>query len=88
VGQLDVAIGAAGLVMVDDWRGRSDAHGRELRATVAAVGDAVAAMADIARSKDASEPVVLVRGLARFVTPEDGAGAAVLRRPKPDDLFR
>jgi coenzyme F420-0:L-glutamate ligase/coenzyme F420-1:gamma-L-glutamate ligase len=52
------------------------------------VGDAVAAMADIARSKDASEPVVLVRGLERFVTPEDGPGAAVLRRPKPDDLFR
>jgi coenzyme F420-0:L-glutamate ligase / coenzyme F420-1:gamma-L-glutamate ligase len=88
VGQVDVAIGAAGLLLVDDWRGRSDAHGRELRATVAAVGDDVAAMADLARSKDANEPVVLVRGLDRFVTPEDGPGAAALRRPKPDDLFR
>jgi coenzyme F420-0:L-glutamate ligase/coenzyme F420-1:gamma-L-glutamate ligase len=88
MGQVDVAIGAAGLVLVDDWRGRTDAHGRELRATVAAVGDAVAAMADLARSKDANEPVVLVRGLERFVTPDDGPGAAVLRRPKPDDLFR
>jgi coenzyme F420-0:L-glutamate ligase / coenzyme F420-1:gamma-L-glutamate ligase len=88
VGQVDVAIGAAGLLVVDDWRGRSDAHGRELRATVAAVGDAVAAMADLARSKDASEPLVLVRGLDRFVTPQDGPGAAALRRPKPDDLFR
>lgn len=88
MGQVDVAIGAAGLVLVDDWRGRSDAHGRELRATVAAVGDAVASLADLARSKDASEPVVLVRGLERFVTPDDGPGAAALRRPKPDDLFR
>jgi coenzyme F420-0:L-glutamate ligase/coenzyme F420-1:gamma-L-glutamate ligase len=88
MGQVDVAIGAAGLLLVDDWRGRSDAHGRELRATVAAVGDAVAATADLARSKDASEPVVLVRGLERFVTPDDGPGAAALRRPKPDDLFR
>jgi coenzyme F420-0:L-glutamate ligase/coenzyme F420-1:gamma-L-glutamate ligase len=88
VGQVDVAIGAAGLVTVDDWRGRSDAHGRELRATVAAVGDAVAAAADLARSKDASEPVVLMRGLERFVTPDDGRGAAELRRPRPDDLFR
>lgn len=87
-GQVDVAIGAAGLLMVDDWRGRSDSHGRELRATVAAVGDAVAAMADLARSKDASEPVVLVRGLGRFVTREDGPGAAALRRPRADDLFR
>jgi coenzyme F420-0:L-glutamate ligase/coenzyme F420-1:gamma-L-glutamate ligase len=88
MGQLDVALGAAGLMLLDDWRGRADAHGRELRATVAAVGDAVAAMADLARSKDASEPVVLVRGLERFVTPDDGPGAAALRRPKPDDLFR
>jgi len=88
LGQVDVAIGAAGLLMVDDWRGRSDAHGRELRATVAAIGDAVAAMADLARSKDASEPLVLVRGLERFVTPDDGPGAAALRRPKQDDLFR
>lgn len=88
VGQVDVAIGAAGLVTVDDWRGRSDAHGRELRATVAAVGDAIAGAADLARSKDASEPVVLVRGLERFVTPDDGPGAAELRRARPDDLFR
>ena len=88
MGQVDVAIGAAGLVTVDDWRGRADAHGRELRATVAAVGDAVAAIADLARSKDANEPVVLVRGLERFVTPDDGPGAALLRRPKRDDLFR
>jgi coenzyme F420-0:L-glutamate ligase/coenzyme F420-1:gamma-L-glutamate ligase len=88
VGQVDVAIGAAGLVTVDDWRGRSDAHGRELRATVSAVGDAVAGAADLARSKDASEPVVLVRGLERFVTPDDGPGAADLRRRRPDDLFR
>lgn len=88
MGQVDVAIGAAGLLVLDDWRGRSDAHGRELRATVAAVGDAVAAMADLARSKDAGEPAVLVRGLERFVTPEDGPGAAPLRRPKRDDLFR
>ncbi len=88
VGQVDVAIGAAGLVTVDDWRGRSDAHGRELRATVAAVGDAIAGAADLARSKDASEPAVLVRGLERFVTPDDGPGAAELRRARPDDLFR
>jgi coenzyme F420-0:L-glutamate ligase/coenzyme F420-1:gamma-L-glutamate ligase len=88
MGQVDVAIGAAGLVTVDDWRGRSDAHGRELRATVAAIGDAVAGAADLARSKDASEPAVLMRGLERFVTPDDGPGAAALRRPRPDDLFR
>lgn len=88
VGQVDVAIGAAGLSPLDDWRGRRDANGRELRATLLAVADAVAAAADLARSKDASEPVVLVRGLERFVTPDDGPGAAVVRRPRSEDLFR
>jgi coenzyme F420-0:L-glutamate ligase/coenzyme F420-1:gamma-L-glutamate ligase len=53
-----------------------------------AVADAVAATADLARSKDAGEPAVLVRGLERFVTPEHGPGAATIRRPRPDDLFR
>jgi coenzyme F420-0:L-glutamate ligase / coenzyme F420-1:gamma-L-glutamate ligase len=88
LGQVDVAIGAAGVGVLDDWRGRVDAYGRELKATMLAVADAVAASADLARSKDAGEPAVLVRGLERLVTPDDGAGAAALRRPRADDLFR
>jgi coenzyme F420-0:L-glutamate ligase/coenzyme F420-1:gamma-L-glutamate ligase len=31
---------------------------------------------------------VLVRGLERYVTEEDGPGAAALRRPAEKDLFR
>ncbi len=88
LGQTDVAIGAAGVQPLDDWRGRRDAHGRELRATVIAVADAATAAADLARTKDGSQPVVLLRGLERFVTAEDGPGAAALRRPPEDDLFR
>jgi coenzyme F420-0:L-glutamate ligase/coenzyme F420-1:gamma-L-glutamate ligase len=87
-GQTDVAIGAAGLVAVDDWRGRVDAAGRELRATAIAVADAVAGAADLARAKDALQPAVLVRGLGRLVTSEDGPGAAPLRRTREQDLFR
>jgi len=88
LGQVDVAIGAAGLVPLDDWRGRTDAQGRELRATALATADALAAAADLARRKDAGEPAVLVRGLDHLVTEEDGPGAAALRRPLADDLFR
>lgn len=88
VGQVDVAIGAAGFSVLDDWRGRQDAYGRELRATQVAVADAVAAAADLARAKDSSRPVVLVRGLGRYVTRDDGPGAAALRRPREEDLFR
>jgi coenzyme F420-0:L-glutamate ligase/coenzyme F420-1:gamma-L-glutamate ligase len=88
LGQTDVAIGAAGLVPLDQWIGRDDGFGRELRVTSIAVADAVAAAADLARAKDSLEPAVLVRGLERFVTADDGPGAAALRRPAEDDLFR
>jgi coenzyme F420-0:L-glutamate ligase / coenzyme F420-1:gamma-L-glutamate ligase len=88
LGQTDVAIGAAGLLPLDQWIGRPDGFGRELRVTSIAVADAVAAAADLARAKDSLEPVVLVRGLERFVTREDGPGAAALRRPADQDLFR
>lgn len=88
LGQTDVAIGAAGLMVLDEWRGRPDRRGRELDATAIAVADSIAAAADLARTKDSSEPAVLVRGLERFVTTGDGPGAAALRRPAEQDLFR
>jgi coenzyme F420-0:L-glutamate ligase/coenzyme F420-1:gamma-L-glutamate ligase len=88
VGQTDVAIGVAGLVPVDDWRGRADRAGRELRATAIATADSIAGAADLARGKSSYEPAVLVRGLDHLVTPDDGPGAAALRRAPEDDLFR
>ena len=87
LGQTDVALGAAGLVALDDWRGRADAAGRALEATEIAVADAAAAAADLSRAKDSLEPVVVVRGLERFVTEEDGPGAKALQRPRDEDLF-
>lgn len=86
-GQCDVAVGIAGLVALDDWRGRRDSAGRELRATVIAVADQAAATADLARDKASREPAVVVRGLERHVTADDGPGAAVLVRPRSEDLF-
>jgi coenzyme F420-0:L-glutamate ligase/coenzyme F420-1:gamma-L-glutamate ligase len=88
LGQTDVAIGAAGLAPLDDWRGRVDSAGREMRATVIAVADSIAGAADLARAKDSRQPAVLVRGLDGLVTPADGPGAVALRRPHEEDLFR
>jgi coenzyme F420-0:L-glutamate ligase / coenzyme F420-1:gamma-L-glutamate ligase len=88
LGQAEVAIGCAGLQPIDDWRGRRDAHDRELEATMIAIADEAAAAADLVRGKDSQIPVVILRGLDRFVTAEDGPGAAVLRRPRDEDLFR
>lgn len=88
LGQAEVAIGCAGLMPLDDWRGRADAEGRELEATVIAIADEAAAAADLVRSKDSRVPAAIVRGLAHYVTAEDGPGAQALRRPKGEDLFR
>lgn len=87
-GQLDIAIGCAGLQPIDDWRGRLDATNRELRATAIAVADELAAAADLARTKDGSLPLVLIRGADHHVTADDGPGAAALIRPEAEDLFR
>jgi coenzyme F420-0:L-glutamate ligase/coenzyme F420-1:gamma-L-glutamate ligase len=87
-GQCDVAIGCAGMAPLEDWRGRSDAAGRSLQATWLAVADAAAGAAELVRRKDSGEPVVIVEGLERFLTAEDGPGAAALLRPLEEDLFR
>lgn len=88
VGQLDVAIGVAGLLPLDAWAGRPDGYGRKLNVTTIAIADAAAAAADLARAKDSREPVVLLRGLERFVSESDGPGALALRRSAGEDLFR
>jgi coenzyme F420-0:L-glutamate ligase/coenzyme F420-1:gamma-L-glutamate ligase len=88
LGVADVAIGAAGIRVLDDWRGRRDAHGRDLHATEVAVADQLAAAADLARSKASQEPVVVIRGAEQYLTDDDGPGAAALRRPRELDLFR
>jgi coenzyme F420-0:L-glutamate ligase / coenzyme F420-1:gamma-L-glutamate ligase len=86
-GQVEVAIGVAGLRPLEDWRGRRDSAGRELRATWIAVADQAAAAADLVRHKDSREPAVVVRGLERHVTDDDGPGAQALLRPRDEDLF-
>jgi len=79
-GQVEVAIGVAGLAPLQDWRGRADSAGRELRATWIAVADEAAAAADLVRAKDSREPAVVVRGLERHVTGDDGPGAHADRK--------
>jgi coenzyme F420-0:L-glutamate ligase/coenzyme F420-1:gamma-L-glutamate ligase len=89
LGQTEVAIGCAGVIAVDVWRGRHDAHGRELAATAIAAADQLAAAADLTRTKDSGQPAAVIRGAERLWTADDGPGAAVaLQRPEADDLFR
>jgi coenzyme F420-0:L-glutamate ligase/coenzyme F420-1:gamma-L-glutamate ligase len=88
VGQADIAIGCAGIAPLADWRGRRDSRGNELAATLVASADELAAAADLTREKDSGVPGAVVAGLAELVTDEDGPGAAAIRRPASEDLFR
>jgi coenzyme F420-0:L-glutamate ligase/coenzyme F420-1:gamma-L-glutamate ligase len=88
LGQAEVAIGCAGIAPLDDWRGRHDAGGRRLQATRIAIADEAAGAADLVRDKASWIPAAIVRGLGRHVVVEDGPGAAALRRPPGEDLFR
>jgi coenzyme F420-0:L-glutamate ligase/coenzyme F420-1:gamma-L-glutamate ligase len=87
-GQVDFALGVAGLAPVDDARGRPDADGRVLAVTVRALADEVAAAADLVKGKVAGVPAAVVRGLAGWVSQADGPGAARLVRDPEDDWFR
>lgn len=84
-GIVDVAIGVAGLLPLDDLRGTPDADGRVMKSTVRAVADEIASAAELALGKTAGRPIALVRG-ATFRR-GDGRIADVLM-PAETDLFR
>lgn len=87
-GQTDVAIGAAGIRVLDDLRGSSDANGRRLDVTVPAVADEIAAASDLVKGKALGLPVAVVRGLGHLVAELDAPGARTIVRTGPDDMFR
>ncbi|MET9294954.1 coenzyme F420-0:L-glutamate ligase [Streptomyces sp. NPDC003077] len=90
-GVTDIAIGAAGLRVLDDLRGGVDTHGNPLATTVVATADELAAAGDLVKGKANGLPVAVVRGLRRVTTgpgPDDGAGARALIRTAADDMFR
>jgi coenzyme F420-0:L-glutamate ligase/coenzyme F420-1:gamma-L-glutamate ligase len=84
LGIVNVALGVAGLPALMDLRGRVDDAGKELRATVLAVADEVAAAAGLVMGKTRRTPVVVVRGLE---LEGQGRGRDLIR-PAAEDLFR
>ncbi len=85
LGTVDVAVGVSGLKPLKDDRGRSDRYGYELRASVAAVADELAAAAELVMGKRDGIPAVIVRGYAG--EKEEGTARELLR-PEAEDLFR
>lgn len=87
-GLTDVAIGAAGVRVLDDLRGGSDAYGNPLSATVVATADELASAGDLVKGKAEGLPVAVVRGLGHVLDPDDAAGARAMVRVAADDMFR
>lgn len=86
LGITDVAIGVSGIAALEDLRGRPDADGRTMAATVRAVADQIAATAELALGKTARRPLALIRGAHPQVA-EDGSARSSLM-PPDWDLFR
>ncbi len=85
-GTVGVALGAAGLPAVIDWRGHPDLFGRRLEVTETGFADEIAAAASLVMGQAAEAmPMVLVRGLS-WSAPE--CPVADLVRPPEHDLFR
>ena len=83
-GQIDVAIGSAGIAVSHPYDGGVDAYGNPLVVTDIAIADEISAAADLVKGKLGGVPVAVVRGLPAV---DDGSTAADLIRPIEEDLF-
>ncbi|HET6738723.1 MAG TPA: coenzyme F420-0:L-glutamate ligase [Kribbella sp.] len=88
-GQTDLAIGAAGVRVVEDLRGTTDSHGNVLAVTEPALADEIAGASELVKGKADGVPVAVLRGLGDVVLPvgEDGPGARALVRDAEFDMF-
>jgi coenzyme F420-0:L-glutamate ligase/coenzyme F420-1:gamma-L-glutamate ligase len=84
-GIVDVALGVAGFAPLDDQRGRPDASGRVMHATIVAVADEIASAAELAAGKTSQKPFVLVRGAS--LPPGEGSVSRDVVMPESADLF-
>jgi coenzyme F420-0:L-glutamate ligase/coenzyme F420-1:gamma-L-glutamate ligase len=85
-GIVDVALGVAGFRPLDDQRGRPDASGRTMHATVVAVADQLASTAELASGKTSGRPLVLVRGA--HLPPGEGSVVEDVVMDDASDMFR
>lgn len=88
-GQTDIAIGAAGLAVLEDHRGAVDGYGNALAVTLPAVADELASTGELVQGKLGGRPFAVVRGRADLVLApgDDGPGAVALIRAEGGDFF-
>jgi coenzyme F420-0:L-glutamate ligase/coenzyme F420-1:gamma-L-glutamate ligase len=87
MGEINVAIGVAGIKPIRDRRGERDLFGYVLRIKQTAVADELASAAELVIGQaDEGIPVAIIRGYKYQAT--ENASATELTRPKEKDLFR
>ena len=85
LGQVDFAIGLAGMSPFRDYRGETDMFGYTLSVTNIAVADELASAAELVKGKLRGIPVVIIRG---YDYPKGKGSAKDMVRPIEEDLFR
>ena len=88
VGQTDMAIGAARVQVIEDFRGSVDSAGKPLAVTQRCIADELAAAADLVKGKTAGLPIAVARGMGQYVGSDIGVGARSIVRRSEEDLFR
>ena len=87
MGEINVAIGVAGIKPIKDRRGEKDLFGYVLRIKQTAVADELASAAELVIGQaDEGIPVAIIRGYRYQAT--ENASATELTRPREKDLFR
>ena len=88
LGTVGVAIGCAGLTVLDDYRGGQDSYGRELKVTLINRADALAAAATLVMGETTEKiPLAIIRGFEAEVDTANQS-AAMIARPLEEDLFK
>lgn len=85
-GQVNVAIGIAGIKPIKSYIGTHDMYGKNLKVTEIAVVDEIASAAELQMGKTERVPVIIVRGY-HYLMAED-ISISELLRSKEKDLFR
>jgi len=88
-GQVNFAIGVAGVTLFKDYRGKKDLFGQVLKVKNVAVVDEIAAAAELlmGQAKEA-RPIVVFKGLSNLVDFSEKCGIADLQISREQDLFR
>jgi coenzyme F420-0:L-glutamate ligase/coenzyme F420-1:gamma-L-glutamate ligase len=87
-GQVNVAIGVAGLMPIADYRGGTDTYGQRLVSSAIAVADELAAAAELVMGKTDGVPAAIVAGTGLGVADVGRGSARALIRRAEEDMFR